>query len=210
MHFQSRYQIGFVLLFCCLLGGTHIVLGQSKQALQNYEAGLRALGSSDKEKAIEQFKLAFSKDSQYLDPAIALFQLYHDQKNFQSAIDYFNEIIKIDSIASLPFLVKQGVALASLGRYAAAYELLTPYFQNNSLPNYLKEKANALYAVCQFAISQKTASEISIHNMGDSINSTASEYFPIVSIQDSLFLFMRRLNLSREDFYTSSMGAHGF
>jgi outer membrane protein OmpA-like peptidoglycan-associated protein len=31
-----------------------------------------------------------------------------------------------------------------------------------------------------------------------------------VSIQDSLFLFMRRLNLSREDFYTSSMGVDGF
>jgi outer membrane protein OmpA-like peptidoglycan-associated protein len=46
--------------------------------------------------------------------------------------------------------------------------------------------------------------------MGDSINSPASEYFPTVSIQDSLFLFMRRLNLSREDFYTSSMGMNGF
>lgn len=87
---------------------------------------------------------------------------------------------------------------------------MIPYFQNNSLPNYLKEKANALYAVCQFAISQKTAPEISIQNMGDSINSPASEYFPIISIQDSLFLFMRRLNISREDFYTSSMGVHGF
>ena len=189
---------------------TSIVFGQTKQAADNYEAGLSALNKNDVQKAIQLFKLAASNDSQYVDPIIALFQLYHDQKNFQSAIDYFNEIIKIDSIASLPFLVKQGVALASLGRYAAAYELLTPYFQNNSLPNYLKEKANALYAVCQFAISQKTAPEISIQNMGDSINSPASEYFPIISIQDSLFLFMRRLNISREDFYTSSMGVHGF
>jgi outer membrane protein OmpA-like peptidoglycan-associated protein len=46
--------------------------------------------------------------------------------------------------------------------------------------------------------------------MGDSINSSASEYFPTVSIQDSLFLFMRRQDLSREDFYTSSMGIQGF
>ena len=78
------------------------------------------------------------------------------------------------------------------------------------MPTYLKDKATALFAVCQFAILEKIAPEISIHNMGDSINSPASEYFPTVSIQDSLFLFMRRLNLSREDFYTSSMGVHGF
>ena len=189
---------------------TNLLLGQSKQALQNYEAGLSALNNNDAQKAIQLFKLAASKDSQYVDPAIALFQVYQDLKNFQSAIDYFNEIKKRDSAASIPFLVKQGVALASLGRYNAAYHLLTPYFQNNSLPNYLKEKANALYAICQFAVSQKNAPEISIQNMGDSINSPASEYFPTVSIQDSLFLFMRRMNLSREDFYTSSMGSDGF
>jgi outer membrane protein OmpA-like peptidoglycan-associated protein len=210
MHFQSRYQIGFVLLFCCLLGGTHIVLGQSKQALQNYEAGLRALGSSDKEKAIEQFRLAFSKDSQYVAPIIALFQVYHDQKYFQKASQYYFQIKKIDSVAAVTFLVKQGIALASLGQYDAAYKLIEPYIRTNSLPIYLKEKANALYTVCEFAMAQKMAPEISIHNMGDSINSPASEYFPTVSIQDSLFLFMRRLNLSREDFYTSSMGAEGF
>jgi outer membrane protein OmpA-like peptidoglycan-associated protein len=210
MHFQLKYRKGLALLLSGMLCCANIVLGQTKQAAESYEAGLSALNNNDVQKAIQLFKLAASKDSQYADPAIALFQVYHDQKNFQSAIDYFNEIKKRDSAASMPFLVKQGVALASLGRYDAAYELMTPYFQNNSWPNYLKEKANEFYAICQFAISQKTAPEISIQNMGDSINSPASEYFPAVSIQDSLFLFMRRLNLSREDFYTSSMGVHGF
>jgi outer membrane protein OmpA-like peptidoglycan-associated protein len=210
MHFQLRYRKGFALIICCILCSTNLLWGQTKQALQNYEAGLSALNNNDTQKAIQLFKLAASKDSQYIDPAIALFQVYQEQKNFLSAIDYFNQIKKIDSVASIPFIVKQGVALASLGRYDAAYQLLTPYIQNNSLPTYLKEKANALYAVCQFAIQQKTAPEISIQNMGDSINSPASEYFPTVSIQDSLFLFMRRLNLSREDFYVSSMGVNGF
>ena len=210
MHFQLRYRKGFALIICCILCSTNLLWGQTKQALQNYEAGLSALNNNDTQKAIQFFKLAASKDSQYIDPAIALFQVYQEQKNFLSAIDYFNQIKKIDSVASIPFIVKQGVALASLGRYDAAYQLLTPYIQNNSLPTYLKEKANALYAVCQFAIQQKTAPEISIQNMGDSINSPASEYFPTVSIQDSLFLFMRRLNLSREDFYVSSMGVNGF
>jgi outer membrane protein OmpA-like peptidoglycan-associated protein len=139
-----------------------------------------------------------------------LFQVYHDQKDFKKAIYYFDLIKKIDSAAAMPFLVKQGVALASLGQYNATYKLLEPYISNNSIPTYLKDKATALFAVCQFAIAEKMAPEISIQNMGDSINSPLSEYFPTISIQDSLFLFMRRLNLSREDFYTSSMGVDGF
>jgi outer membrane protein OmpA-like peptidoglycan-associated protein len=210
MHFQSRYKKGFAIIFCCLLYSTNTLLGQNKIAVQNYEAGISALDNKDFQKATQLFTLAASKDSQYVDPAIALFQVYHDQKDFQKASQYYFQIKKIDSAAAVPFLVKQGIALASLGQYNTAYTLLAPYISNNSLPTYLKEKASALYTVCEFAIRQNIAPEISIQNMGDSINSTASEYFPTVSIQDSLFLFMRRQNLSREDFYASNMGANGF
>jgi outer membrane protein OmpA-like peptidoglycan-associated protein len=210
MHFPLRYQKGFAIIFCCIVCSANIVLGQNKKAVQNYEAGISALNSNDTQKAIEFFTLAFSKDNQYADPTIALFQVYHDQKDFKKAIYYFDLIKKIDSATAVPFLVKQGVALASLGQYDAAYKLLEPYISNNSIPAYLKDKATALFAVCQFAIVEKMAPEISIQNMGDSINSPLSEYFPTISIQDSLFLFMRRLNLSREDFYTSSMGVDGF
>jgi outer membrane protein OmpA-like peptidoglycan-associated protein len=210
MHFQLRYKKGFAIIFCCIVCSANIVLGQNKIAVQKYEAGISALDNKDIKKAIQLFTLAASKDSQYVDPAIALFQVYHEQKDFEKAILYFNQIKKIDTAASIPFLVKQGTALASLGQYNTAYKLLEPYFSNNSLPTYLKEKANALYAVCQFAKSQNIAPEISILNMGDSINTPASEYFPTVSIQDSLFLFMRRQNLSREDFYASNMGMNGF
>ena len=210
MFFQLRYRIGSALILSCILSCANTLMGQSKQSVQSYEAGIRALENNDTQKAIQLFTLAASKDSQYVDPAIALFQVYHDKKNFQLAIYYFNQIKKIDSAAAIPFIVKQGVAFASLGQYVAASKLLTPYISSNSLPSYLKDKANALFDVCQFAITQTLAPEISIFNMGDSINSPASEYFPTVSIQDSLFLFMRRQNLSREDFYTSSMGANGF
>lgn len=210
MYFLLRYRKVVHCLLSCSLLCTTTLFGQTKQAAQSYDAGLRALENNEPQKAIQFFNTALAKDSQYIDPAIALFQVYHDKKNFQSAIHYFDLIKKLDSVAAIPFLVKQGIALASLGNYDAAYKLLAPYISSNSLPNYLSEKANALNAVCQFAIAQKIAPEITIFNMGDSINSPASEYFPAVSIQDSLFLFMRRQNLSREDFYASNMGANGF
>jgi outer membrane protein OmpA-like peptidoglycan-associated protein len=209
MYFILRYSLGFTLFLSCTLFCSNPLLGQAKQAVQYYEAGLRALENNDTQKAIQQFTIATSKDSLNTDPVIALFQIYNDTKKFELAIQYFNRLKKIDSAAAVPFLVKQGAALASLGQYDAATKLLTPFILNNSLPNYLKEKATALNAVCQFATKQNIAPEITILNMGDSINSAASEYFPTVSIQDSLFLFMRRLNLSREDFYTSNINAHG-
>lgn len=210
MNFQLRTHFRTTFFLTCVIFCSTSLLGQSKQALQNYEAGLRALENKDIQKAIQLFSSASEKDNQYIDPLIALFQTYQDTRNFKLAIDRFEQIKKIDSSASVPFLVKQATALASLGQYNAAKDLLDPYIINNTLPSYLKEKANALMEICKFAIAQKNAAEITIQNMGDSINSAASEYFPTVSIQDSLFLFMRRLNLSREDIYSSNMGTGGF
>ena len=93
MHFQLRYLKGLTLILCCILCSTNIVLGQTKQAAETYEAGLSALNNNDAQKAIQLFKLAASKDSQYVDPVVALFQVFNEQKNFQTAIDYFNEIM---------------------------------------------------------------------------------------------------------------------
>ena len=70
MHFLLRYQKGFAILLCCIVCSTNIILGQSKQAAQIYEAGLSALNKNDVQKAIQLFKLAASKDSQYVDPTI--------------------------------------------------------------------------------------------------------------------------------------------
>ncbi len=210
MNFQLRTLLAIALFLTCTFFSSTRLWSQSKQALQNYEAGLRALENKDIQKAIQLFSSASEKDDQYIDPLIALFQTYQDIRNFKLATERFAQIKKIDSSASVPFLVKQATALASLGQYNAAKDLLDPYIVNNTLPSYLKEKANALMEICKFAIAQKNAAEITIQNMGDSINSAASEYFPTVSIQDSLFLFMRRLNLSREDIYSSNMSSGKF
>lgn len=209
MSFHLQYKLRLVLCISCFICCTNTLLAQDKIASQSFEAGLRALEKNDLQKAIQLFTTSAAKDSTYLEPLIALFQIYNDNRNFQSVVQRFDQIKKIDSIASIPFLVKQGGALASLGQYQAASDLLQPYLIQHKLPNYLTEKANLLNAICQFALAQKMAPEITILNLGDSINSAASEYFPTVSIQDSLFLFMRRQNLNREDFYTSTMDANG-
>ena len=210
MYLLKRYQIGVGAMLICILSCSTNLFAQSKQAIQQYEAGLMALERNESKKAIQYFTTAAAKDSQYLDPIIALFQVHFENKNFQAAISYFNWIQKIDSAAALPFIVKQGMAYSSLGQYKDAEKLLAASIQQNKLPVYLKEKAQSLYKVAAYASAQTIAPEITIINMGDSINSLAAEYFPTVSIQDSLFLFMRRLNLSREDFYASTMGMHGF
>ena len=53
MHFQLRYLKGLTLILCCILCSTNIVLGQTKQAAETYEAGLSALNNNDAQKTIQ-------------------------------------------------------------------------------------------------------------------------------------------------------------
>ena len=153
--------------------------------------------------------LGISKSAIAQDP-IELFQQAFDNKQYNKAQSYFEEAWKLDSNAAKPFLIKYLTVFAIRGEYEKAYTILQPYIIADNLPSYLKEKANALYTICSFAKRYKLANEIKITNVGDSINTSAAEYFPAIDFQDSSFIFMRRSDWKREDFYTSTLGPNGF
>jgi outer membrane protein OmpA-like peptidoglycan-associated protein len=153
--------------------------------------------------------LGISKSAMAQDP-IELFQQSFDNKKYSAAEHYFEQAWELDSINTKPFLIKYLTLFAIRGEYEKAYTILQPYIIADNLPSYLKEKANALYTICSFAKRNKQQAEIVITNMGDSINTPAAEYFPTIDFQDSLFIFMRRADWKREDFYTSSLGPNGF
>ena len=153
--------------------------------------------------------LGISKSAMAQDP-IELFQQSLDNKQYNKAQNYFEQAWILDSNAAKPFLIKYLTLFAIKGEYEKAYTVLQPYIIADNLPDYLKDKASALYTICSFAKRYQLQNEISITNLGDNINSSAAEYFPTIDFQDSLFIFMRRSDWKREDFYTSTLGPNGF
>jgi len=95
-----------------------------------------------------------------------------------------------------------------LGNYVKAYSIIESY--KNKLPSYLKNKAAELLSICSYAQMHPIQSEIIVTNVGDSINSADAEYFPSITVQDSIFLFMRRTSFKREDFFTSTITKNKF
>jgi hypothetical protein len=95
-----------------------------------------------------------------------------------------------------------------LGNYNKAASILESY--KNVLPSYLKTKAFELLSICNYAKMHPAQKEMNVTNAGDSINTADAEYFPSITVQDSLFLFMRRSNFKREDFYTSTLTKNKF
>jgi len=186
-------------------------LSKNKSAGQKiYEKAIIELDNKSFSRGINLLENAIQKDSSLTDAYLSLFQTYLDTKQYLKAILVFEKIQNVHPNEALPFIVKYASAYVALGNYTKAFYIMDPLVKNNQLPTYLKSKADELIKVSAFAMAYPDLHDISVTNAGDSINSEAAEYFPSVTVQDSLFLFMRRANLAREDFYYSTLSKKGF
>lgn len=141
---------------------------------------------------------------------MTLFQINLDLKKYTVAIPLYNKAIQLDAIVSFPYFIKQAAAFASIGDYTKAKDLILGNLNNEKMTTDLKGKALNFLTTCNYAIAHPSNDEISIHNLGDSINTAAPEYFPYFSSKDSVLFFMRKLNIRREDFYTSTLTTNSF
>jgi outer membrane protein OmpA-like peptidoglycan-associated protein/tetratricopeptide (TPR) repeat protein len=195
----------FVLLFC----NSSKLLAQENNAQNKvYQKALAAFELKDFPSSIKLLESLLEKNQKNAEASLFLFQVYSETKQYEKSITRFEKLIEMDSSIFLPYIVKYASQHAILGNYNKAASIIESY--KNILPSYLKTKATELLTICQFAQTHPTPSEIKVTNAGDSINTADAEYFPSITVQDSLFLFMRRSNFKREDFYASILRKNKF
>ena len=195
----------FVLLFC----NTSKLLAQENNAQNKvYQKALAAFELKDFPTSIKILEGLLEKNQKNAEASLFLFQVYAETKQYEKSINAFEKLMQVDTTFFLPYIVKYATQYAILGNYNNAASIVKSY--KSILPSYLKSKATELLTVCSFAASYPIQKEIKVENAGDSINTADAEYFPSITVQDSLFLFMRRSSFKREDFYTSTLTKNKF
>lgn len=135
--------------------------------------------------------------------------MYAELKNYALAIQYYEKVKNADSIYFLPYNLPYSINLAGKGRFQDAEKAIKQFLAISSL-NERSQKSGLYRQQCyQFAIQY--AREHPLHNvaafapknLGDSVNSAQSEYYPTLTIDDSLLLFTRRGEGASENFYQS-------
>ncbi len=178
------------------------VQAQNNSAAQKlFEKAVTAIDNHEFPEAVEFLNESIQKDSNYIYSYITLFQVYVDLKKNENAIAIFEKAISIDSASCAPYFVKYANTYASLGNYKKANDLLNKI--KEGLPVYLTQSFNQLKTICDFALSYPMDENSKVINAGDSINTANAEYFPTVTVQDSLLIFMRKDGILREDFFYS-------
>ena len=204
----------YLILFFCFTWVNATAQANTKEAKKTYDKAIALLADNNNvsatKQAIELLESSIQNDQNFIAAHQVLFQLYLDIKKFDKATLLYEKASQLDSSVFLPYIIKYATAYASMGQYEKANTVLNNLFSSGSLPSYLKDGALSLQNICAFALSQKYEPLIQVTNAGDSINTNAAEYFPTLTVQDSLFVFMRRNNWKREDFFMSTINPLGF
>ncbi len=186
-----------------------------KKAVKLYLKSQQEAGDDNFPLAIETLKKAVAIDNQYEDAFLAMAGMYSELKNYQSSVDNYKLAEAIDPIYAASYNLNYSINLAGLGKFDEALAMINAFKTIPDLNQSSLRMANNRMKNYQFAIAYAAKKNLSLYkfepeNMGDSINSRVSEYFPTISLDGKHLVYTRRVNSINEDFYESDRSGTGW
>ena len=202
----------FICILLLLLAGCTLQAQQfdpekvNPKAAAVYSQGLQLASDGNLEEGIRLLQKAVQIDKKFADAYLSMAGMYAELKNYDSAVIHYEIARGIDSNYFKEYNLPYSIDLAGLGMFDKALAAVEIF---KTLPNLRQSslKAADYRSRCyQFAIDYKKNnpdSSYSFHpfNLGDSINSGVSEYFPALTIDSRQLIFTRRVRSVNEDFY---------
>ncbi|HWB28155.1 MAG TPA: OmpA family protein [Chitinophagaceae bacterium] len=206
----------FILIVALLLLGDSSLLAQTdpppanKKAQEAYDKAMLQLRDGLVRDAIPLLGKAIEYDPNYVDAYLSMAGVYGELKDYQKCVDYYELARAKDSAYFRYYELPYSIDLAGLGRFdsalAAVNDFLSiPKLADNSIKSGQYRKRCYEFAI-DYAKKHPAANySFAPVNMGDSINSSTSEYYPSFTIDDSTFVFTRRGERGREDIIESKL-----
>jgi outer membrane protein OmpA-like peptidoglycan-associated protein/tetratricopeptide (TPR) repeat protein len=182
----------------------------NKKAAGIYEKALAKLQEDQAKEAIPLLEKAIEADEKFVDAILSLGSVYQEIKKYKTAVDYFEKGRALDSVYFRFYNLPYSINLAGLGRFPEALDAINKFLSIPKLSD--RSKASGMYRkkTYEFAINlaaKKTLSNyvFAPRNLGDSVNSERHEYYPSITINDSLFVFTRMGQGFSEYFFQSNI-----
>jgi len=208
-----------LLLFLLLFGSS--LLAQvyqpekvNRNSITYYEEAIRQLQEEHYREGIDWLKKSIGLDSNFADAVLSLAGVYGQLKKYDSSIHWYERARSIDSNYFAPYALPYSINLAGTGNFSSALTAVNQFLRIPQLND--KSRRSGLYrqSCYQFALTYATEhpdaeKNFSPENLGDSVNTYSSEYYPTVTINDSLLVFTRREG-GRENFIETAFRGNGF
>ncbi|HET9826604.1 MAG TPA: flagellar motor protein MotB, partial [Chitinophagaceae bacterium] len=180
----------------------------NKKAATLYSRALDDAQSSNFKEAIDLLNQCVSIDARFVDAYLSLAGIYGQTKNYKNSTDNYEKAFIIDSNYTSDYKLPYSINLAGQGRFAEALSTINSLLTKEKIMPATKRAAEYRKKTYEFAVDYAAKHpgvnyQFAPINLGDSINSPRSEYYPSITIDDSLFIYSRNVGGGREDFMKS-------
>ncbi len=182
----------------------------NKKASALYEQAIEKARDDNFPEGIRLLKEAIKIDPKFADAYLSIAGMYGEIKKYDSAILFYENARAIDTLYFKDYNLPYSINIAGKGEFEKAITALNDFLTITNLNEQSVKAATYRKRSYQFAIDYAKEKPLGDYlfapkNMGDSINSNVSEYYPTITLDGKEFVYTRRVNNFNEDFYSSSL-----
>ncbi len=183
----------------------------SKKTLLLYDKAIGLLKDDALKEAVPVLLDCIQSDTNFLDAYLSLAGVFGELKQYKRSIQFYEIGKAKDPQYFMPYYLPYSINLAGDGQFEAALAAVNQFLTNPKLNSQSIRSAAYRKKTYQFAIDMANQQKdfaayvFAPVNLGDSINSSFSEYYPSVTVTDSLLVFTRNGQYMREDFFSSTI-----
>ncbi|MFM2359856.1 MAG: hypothetical protein RLY16_1849 [Bacteroidota bacterium] len=186
----------------------------NKKAAEIYGQAYEQAQEGNYQLAIQLVNKSITYDAKFVDAYLTRAGIYANEKKYDSSVIDFETALQLDSIYAESYRLPYSISLAGLGKFEEALKAITQFMANPQLNQQSIRAGKYRKAVYEFAVNYQQqhpsgSYEFKPTNMGDSVNSEFSEYYPSLTIDGKQLIFTRRIK-DDEDFFESSRDAQGW
>lgn len=202
-----------LLLFCLAATGQYDPSRVGKKAMTLFEQALEKARDGDFNAGIKVLQQAVKVDPRFADAYLSMAGMYGELKAYDSAIANYVRARAIDSIYFKDYNLPYSINLAGKGRFEEAIAALDDFVTIPNLNTSSIKAADYRKKSYQFALDYAREKPLGDYqflprNLGDSINTAVSEYYPTITLDGKELVFTRRVNHFNEDFYNSRLNSN--
>lgn len=190
---------------------------KSKKAIDAFEKARLDYDAGRNNDAIEHLDKAIEYDDKFIDAYILRGYLYLDKYEYDQCIDNFKKVIELKPKMTIAYYnIAQAEVKAE--KYNEAVEHLKIFLEEKDITPIAKKKAESLLSVAEFSANAiNNPVPFDPINLGDSVNTKESEYWPSISTDNQTLIFTRQEfkkmssmgPIFKEDFYITKRTAEG-
>ena len=182
----------------------------NKKAGEIYGAAYEQANAGNYRTAINLITESIKYEPRFVDAFLSRAGIYANMKKYDSSVIDFEKAIALDSVYTSTYNQPYGISLAGIGRFEDALKAVNKFLSNPKLNEQSIKAGNYRKGCYEFAVEYEKTHPVKNYvfapqNLGDSINTAVSEYFPSLTIDGTKMVFTRRVDSKDEDFYESNL-----